>query len=106
MQYMLFICTDSTVNPDDAGEDNIEQWLAETTSRLHGDRLRPPGDATVVRQRGGEVLVSDGPFTETKDWIAGYDIIDCADLDEAIKVASRHPMARRGQIEIRPLWPV
>jgi hypothetical protein len=50
------------------------------------------------------VLLSDGPFAETKEWIAGYDIIQCEDLDEAIEVASRHPVARLGSIEVRPLW--
>lgn len=72
----------------------------------HGDRLRPVEDATTVRVRGGEVVVSDGPFAETKERIAGYDVIACADLDEAIEVASKHPMARFGKIEIRPVWPL
>jgi hypothetical protein len=54
--------------------------------------------------REEEVLLSDGPFAETKEWIAGYDLIECEDLDEAIEVASRHPVARFGSIEVRPLW--
>jgi hypothetical protein len=54
--------------------------------------------------RGGDVLVADGPFAETKEQIAGFDIIECADLDEAIDVASRHPVARFGSIEVRPFW--
>ena len=58
-----------------------------------------------MRVRKGERLVTDGPFTESKEWIAGFDIVDCADLDEAIDYASRHPMARHGRIEIRPFWP-
>ena len=58
-----------------------------------------------MRVRKGELLVTDGPFTESKEWIAGYDIIECADLDEAIDYVSRHPMARIGRIEIRPFWP-
>ena len=55
--------------------------------------------------RDGEVLVSDGPFTESKEWIAGYDVIDAADLDEAIEIAAKHPMARAGRIEVRAFWP-
>ena len=66
--------------------------------------MRPAEDATTVRVREEEVLLSDGPFAETKEWIAGYDIIECEDLDEAIEVASRHPVARFGSIEVRPLW--
>ena len=50
----------------------------------------------------GSLLVSDGPFAETKEQVAGYDVIDCADLDEAIEIAARHPTANIGTIEIRP----
>ena len=59
-----------------------------------------------MRVRDGELLVTDGPFTESKEWIAGFDILECDDLDEAIEVASRHPMARGGRIELRPFHPV
>ena len=109
MEYMLFICTDPSAPEYIPAEDNIGEWVAEMTSRdiaRHGDRLRPVEDATTVVVRDGEVVVSDGPFAETKEWIAGYDIIECADLDEAIEVASKHPMARFGRIEIRPVWPL
>lgn len=109
MEYMLFICTDPTAPAYVAAEDNIVEWGAEMDARRvtrHGNRLRPVEDATTVKVRDGEVMVSDGPFAETKEWIAGYDIIACADLDEAIEVASKHPMARFGKIEIRPVWPL
>jgi hypothetical protein len=72
--------------------------------RLQGDRLQPVSQAATVRVRGGEVLVSDGPFAETKEQIAGFDVLECADLDEAIEVASRHPVARIGTVEVRPFW--
>ena len=72
--------------------------------RLQGDRLRPVADATSVRVRGGEVLLSDGPYAETKEQVGGYDVIECADLDEAIEVASKHPVARFGTVEVRPFW--
>jgi hypothetical protein len=78
-------------------EDNVEAWAADVDGRgkrVIGDRLRPADDATTVRVRNGELLVTDGPFTETKDWIVGFDILDCEDLDEAIEIASAHPMAR------------
>ena len=52
----------------------------------------------------GEILVSDGPFAETKDFVGGITILECADLDDAIEIASKHPYARRGVIEIRPVW--
>jgi hypothetical protein len=86
---------------------SFQSWLGEMTSRgvsLHGSRLRPVSDATTVRVRDGEVLIADGPFAETKEQIAGYDVIECADLGDALDVASRHPTARLGSIEVRPLW--
>jgi hypothetical protein len=110
MEYMLFIATDTDPDSDqeDAPGATIEDWVDEGERRgirKQGDRLRPPTDATTVRVRKGERLVTDGPFTESKEWIAGFDIVECADLDEAIDYASRHPMARHGRIEIRPFWP-
>jgi hypothetical protein len=71
---------------------------------LDGSRLRPTSDATTVRVRGDEVLIADGPFAETREQIAGYDLIDCANLDEALEVASEHPTTLIGTIEVRPLW--
>ena len=72
--------------------------------RLTGDRVRAASDATTVRVRGGETLLTDGPFAETKEQMAGFDIIECADLDEAIEVAAKHPMAKLGMVEVRPFW--
>jgi hypothetical protein len=108
MQYMLFICTDTEPDTDETPFPDVEAWVAEGERRgirLQGERLRPPSDATTLRIRDGETLLTDGPFAETKEWIAGYDLLECADLDEAIDYASRHPMARQGRIEIRPFWP-
>jgi hypothetical protein len=51
-------------------------------------------------------MVSDGPFAETKEQVAGYDILECRNLDEAIEVASKHPVAAYGTIEVRPFWPM
>ena len=61
--------------------------------RITGDALRPVSEATTVRVSRGKVLVTDGPFTETKEWIAGFDILECDDLDEAIAIAARHGAA-------------
>src|SRR5919199_1770935 len=106
MRYMLLICADESVevSPD---ESSVEPWLEEMDGRgvrRDGSRLRPVSDATTVRVRGGEVVLSDGPFAETKELIAGFDVIECDDLDEAIEVASKHPVARFGAIEVRPFW--
>ncbi len=108
MRYMMFVATDPEAEPYVPEDDHIAEWVAEVEARgvhVYGDRLRPVQDATLVRVRGGDVLVTDGPFTESKEWIGGFDILDCRDLDEAIEIASRHPMARFGRIELRPVWP-
>lgn len=109
MQFMMFVVSDPGAEPYVPEEDNIAEWVADATTsgvRITGDRLRPPTHATTVRVRAGKVLTSDGPFAESKEWIAGFDLLDCASLDEAIAVASRHPMARFGSIELRPFWPI
>jgi hypothetical protein len=109
VRYMLIHCVDDSVAEQtelDAGTaSSLASWIEEMTRRgvlLHGDRLSPARDATTVRVRDGDVLIADGPFAETKEQVAGYDVIECADLDEAIEVASRHPTARLGTIEVRP----
>ena len=106
MKYMLMICVDpSDLTGDEAGD--VEPWVKEMDARgirIFGDRLRPPSDATTVRVRDGEVLTTDGPFAETKEWMAGIDIIECENLDEAIEVAAKHPMAAYSMIEVRPFW--
>ena len=111
MKYLMFVATDpdAPAEPDLTGVDPIEEWVDKADAsgcRVIGDRLRPAEDATTVRRRDGKVLVTDGPFAESRDWIAGFDILDCADLDEAIELASRHPMAATGRLELRPFWPL
>ncbi|TFH87204.1 YciI family protein [Billgrantia azerbaijanica] len=70
---------------------------------LGGQALQPVGTATSVRVRNGEVLVSDGPFAETKEQLAGFYLLDARDLEEALQLASRIPPARFGTIEVRPV---
>jgi len=106
MKYMMFVCTDTEPDTDSANEPDIDVWVADNDAagrRLLGMALAPKATATTVRVRNGELLVSDGPFAETKELIVGFDLLDCADLDEAIEVARTHPMARGGRIEIRPV---
>jgi hypothetical protein len=106
MKYMMFVCTDTEPDTDPTPEPDIEAWVAENDSRgrrLEGSVFAAASAATTVRVRHGELLVSDGPFTETKEVIVGYDLLECADLDEAIEVARAHPMARNGRLELLPL---
>ena len=68
-----------------------------------GSRLRPTSTATTVRIRGGRLSTTDGPFAETREQLGGYLLIDARDLDEAIEIAARIPVARFGSIEVRPI---
>lgn len=107
MRYLLMICSDETAEPPPEEMSGCDGWGEEMQRRgvlLGGAGLRPASDATTVRVRGDQVLLTDGPFAETKDQIGGFSLIECADLDEAIAAAARHPWARYGQIEIRPVW--
>ncbi|HEU4994083.1 MAG TPA: YciI family protein [Gemmatimonadaceae bacterium] len=108
MRYMMFVCVDPAAEKYVPDEDNIEDWVEEMDRRkvrVLGNRLKDVKDATTVRRRRGKVVVTDGPFVESKEWIAGFDILECDNLDAAIEIAAKHPMARFGKIEIRPFWP-
>ena len=105
MKYMMFVCSDTEPETDESRVPDIEVWVADNDTagrRITGNVLAPPSAATTVRVRGGEVLLTDGPFAETKEVIVGFDILECADLDEAVAVAAAHPMAFAGRIELRP----
>lgn len=107
MKYMMFVCSDSEPETDESQVPDIEQWVAQndrTGRRVTGDQLAPVTTATTLRVRGGELLLTDGPFAETKEVILGFDILECADLDEAIEVARAHPMAYAGRIELRAFF--
>ena len=108
VKYLLLVCIDptETVEPSPGGM-SIEAWVEEMDGsgvRLDGQRLAQPAQAKTVRVRGGRVIATDGPFAETKEIMAGYDIIEATSLEHAVDVASKHPMAREGMIEVRPFW--
>jgi hypothetical protein len=121
MKFMMLVCVDgagleadeTADAPDaadngDAEDSGIFPWLDDVIARgvrLDGSQLRPPRDAKTVEVRDGEVLISDGPFAETKEVICGFDILECADIDEAVQVAAAHPVAAFGRIEVRAFWP-
>ena len=116
MKFMMLVCVeeerfeaDETDAPeqDGADDDGSFPWLDDVIARgirLDGDRLKPPREARTVAVRDGEMLVSDGPFAETKEVICGYDILECDSIEEAVQVAAAHPVAAFGRIEVRPFW--
>ncbi len=106
MKYLLMICAGEDREPS-TPRMGIEQWVEESDrsgTRLLGRPLDRPDTAATVRVRGGETLLSDGPFAEAKEFVAGFDIVDCADLDEAIELAANHPVAAFGAVEVRPFF--
>ncbi len=111
MRYMLMFWVDEsaevTADEDAAMMIAVKSWVEKMTERgvlLHGGALRSASDARIVRVRDDGLLVSDGPFAETKEQIGGYDMLECADLDTAIEVAAGHPLARTAAVEVRPFW--
>jgi len=104
MKYMMFVVSDT--QPDSPrDESDVDLWvdpLDASGKRVIGEVLAPQADSTVVKVRGGKVLTSRGPYVETAEVICGFDILEVDNLEEAIEIASRHPMARNGQLELRP----
>jgi hypothetical protein len=107
MNYLLFICSDGIATPEKVRVMRSETpaWVEEMDGRgvrRLGNALAPAASAVTVRVRDGETVVSDGPFVESKEFIAGFDVIDCDDLDEAIEVAGRHTLSWFHAVEVRP----
>jgi len=78
------------------------EGLRKSGHHIAAEALQPVHTATTVRVRNGQVSVTDGPFAETKEQLAGFYLIDATDLNEAIQLASKIPPARVGSIEVRP----
>ncbi len=110
MKYMLLIYSDERAL---LSETERQDCYVESTQLAHeihsrgqylaANPLHPTSMATSVRVRDGKRLVTDGPFAETREQLGGYFLIDAKDLDEAIAIATRIPMARKGTVEVRPV---
>ncbi|MGN6794677.1 MAG: YciI family protein [Streptosporangiaceae bacterium] len=113
MKYLLIHYIDEAIlswdengheveDPEDARA--LADWDAEMIARgilVSGAPLRPVRDTKTLRVRGGELLISDGPYVETKEQIAGYSVLECESLEQAIEVSSRHPTSKIGTFELR-----
>lgn len=112
MKYML-LCYDDEQAWEQAGAAALKEGMQEAISLTHelnakgqyiaAAPLQSPQTAVSVRVRNGKQSVTDGPFAETREVLGGYYIVDVANLDEAIQIAERHPGARYGAVEIRPI---
>jgi hypothetical protein len=108
-RYLLMMSVDGipgTAEQEDSILDDGERWVSQLEDRgiaIYGHALAHADAATTVRVRDGETLLSDGPFAETKEFVGGFQIIECGDIEEAVRIASDHPLARVHRIEVRPL---
>lgn len=85
----------------------IGEWIAEMEKRgirRHGNPLKPPGEAVTVRVRNGNPHIAMGPFSNAKEKMCAYELIEAPGMEEAVALASRHPMAKAATIEVRPVW--
>ena len=109
-RYLMLVYEEEVDPAEQAERENelpmmleLHAGLREAGLLVGVQRLRSVESATSVRVRGGETEITDGPFAVTKEVLAGYYVLDCADLDEALAQAARLPMARWGTIEVRPV---
>ncbi len=113
MKYMLLMYASESIAPKFTPQEQqnvMNDWQAymqeASTAGVLVDNngLLPTANATTVRVREGKILTTDGPFAETHEQLGGFSVLECKDLDEAIRWAEKIPTARYGAIEIRPLW--
>jgi hypothetical protein len=109
MKYLCLVYSDEKTlhslpeSPQDSECLAYAQAIAESGRMVAAEALEPVETATTVRVRSGRVSITDGPFAETKEQLAGFYLVEAADLDEAIDIAARIPPARVGSVEVRPV---
>lgn len=110
MRYMLMRKADAATEAGDPPDEGVLAAMADYNRRLaeagvfvSGEGLRPSREGCRIERRNGEVLVTDGPFAETKEQLAGFYLLEARDLNEALRLAGRIPPARFGTIEVRPV---
>ena len=107
MRYLFLIYENEANAVNDEAE--LKKWfdyterLKASGCHLGGEALQPTTTATTVREQGGKVITSDGPFAETKDQLGGFYMVECKDLDEALEWAAQIPSVGRGPVEVRPI---
>lgn len=110
MRFLMLVCRDASIEftPEDRRKigPEVQAWVSEMEERevrLQGDVLAPVDATATISVRSGEVRVDRGPRAQMDAPASGFNILNCADLDEAIEVSAKHPIARFGFIELRPI---
>jgi len=114
MRYLLLICSDKNQPaPSPAqmeamvqGHGRFAQELHAAAKMVHGERLRPDADGSRVRFKAGQRQIMDGPFTETKEALGGFYLIECDTKQEALEWAKKIPLGEGGFIDVLPVWPM
>jgi hypothetical protein len=114
MRYLLLICSDKNQPaPSPAqmeamaqGHGRFAQALHAAGKMVHGERLRPDADGSRVRFKAGQRQIMDGPFTETKEALGGFYLIECDTKQEALEWAKKVPLGEGGFIDVLPVWPM
>ena len=113
MRYLLLIYDNETANAQQTPSEMDAEMAAynafgeeagKAGALRGGEALQPTSTATTVSVRNGKTITTDGPFAETKEQRGGYYVVDCANLDEAIQWGAKIPGAKKGLIEVRPIW--
>lgn len=112
-QYMLLLYNNEVDGAEQSAREaqfplwrELNESLQSSGLLVASGRLHDAASATTVRVRDDEATITDGPFAVTKEILAGYYLLDCRDLDEALEVAARVPLARYGSVEVRPVMDV
>lgn len=113
MKYLLLMYADESIGSDWSQEElqaaaktwaEFRKEISASGELISSNGVAPDTSATTVRVRNDKTMITDGPFAETHEQLGGYFLVDCKDLDEAIRWAEKIPTAKYGSIEIRPLW--
>jgi hypothetical protein len=107
MQFLLIVAHDDAFVPTEELVGQIMSWIKRMTDqgiRIEGRPLRPAADATTLRIRNGKLYRAASTFSDSAEQMCAFELIECRDLEQAIDVASQHPMATAATIEVRPVW--
>lgn len=107
MLFLFIIAHDDVFAPDAKLFADIHAWIADMDAkgvRRGGNPLRPAQDAVTVRLRDGAVVCTPGPFSRADEQMCAYELIECADMASAMRIAASHPMAARASVELRLVW--